>query len=98
MTIDKERLMKTVGDVTWFWGADFFIETNIGNFHWSDPDYNGDNTIRPFDGTIKDFCKKMNVSHGRDKGKKLISAYCGDKFTLVLPKNPQPEKSVAPSE
>lgn len=40
----------------WMWGNKFFLETlSKGNFIWSDPDYpGGDNTIRRFNGSLKD--------------------------------------------
>lgn len=79
----KEELIRTRGEFTWCWGQDFFIETPSGNFHWKDPDYQGDNTIRPFYGTLADFCKMCHVDFGRDKGKHLIGSYVGENFTLV---------------
>jgi hypothetical protein len=83
--ITKEKLLSTMSDFTWFWGQDWFIETELGNFHWKDPDYgNGDNTITKFDGTYKDFCTYLNIEYGRDKGKNLIPNRCGNNFTLIL--------------
>ena len=46
MTITKGDLLNLIGDFTWLWNDIFFIETEQGNFVWSDPEYNGDNTIR----------------------------------------------------
>jgi len=79
----KEELIRTRGEFTWCWSQDFFIETPLGNFHWKDPDYQGDNTIRPFYGTLADFCKMLHVDFGRAKGKHLIGSYVGENFTLV---------------
>lgn len=76
----KEKLCGMIGDFTWNFGNKFFIETAEGNFIWSDPDYNGDNTIRKFNGTLQDY---FGDSFGRDKGKHYISDYCGTEFTLV---------------
>lgn len=83
MTVNKETLLKTTGEFLWFWGYDWFIETEIGNFHWKDPDYNGDNTIRLFEGDYEAFRKTMNAPYGRGKGKHLIETYCGKDFELV---------------
>lgn len=76
----KEKLAGMVGEFTWDFGQNFFIETSEGNFVWSDPAYNGDNTIRPYNGTVEDY---FGNSFGRDKGKHYIGKYCGDQFTLV---------------
>lgn len=76
----KEKLMNMVGQFTWDFGQNFFIETSIGNFIWSDPDYYGDNTIKSFDGSIKDYFGK---GFGRRKGHHTISEYCGEDFEFV---------------
>jgi hypothetical protein len=78
--MNKEILKNLIGEFTWDFGQKFFIETAEGNFIYSDPDYNGDNTIRPYKGTLKEFFKG---SYGRDKGKHFIEAYCGSEFTYV---------------
>lgn len=81
MVVSKENLAEQLGNFTWDFGQCFFIETMFGNFVWSDPDYYGDNTIKPFDGTIQDYFGK---SFGRCKGSHIISSYCGEDFTLVV--------------
>ena len=81
--IDKETLINTIGEFGWSFGQEFFIETKFGNFVWSDPDYNGDNTIKKFDGDLKKFCRTIGISFVRDKGKHLIGKYCGTNFTLI---------------
>lgn len=83
--VTKEQLLGLVGDFTWFWGWDFFIVTSIGNFHWKNPNYQGDNTITSFNGDLEDFCKFMKMDYGRDKGFHEIERYCGDQFTLIVP-------------
>jgi hypothetical protein len=75
-----DNLLDREGDFTWDFGQNFFIETSIGNFIWSDPDYNGDNTIKPFKGTIQEY---FEPSYGRDKGKHIIRNYCGDDVKIV---------------
>lgn len=77
-----EDLLDQVGEFTYMWGHRFFVETSLGNFLWSDPDYDGDNSIRQFHGSYKDACKFLDVSFGRDKGKHVVRAYCGDKIKL----------------
>jgi hypothetical protein len=68
------------GDFTWDFGMHFFIETLKGNYIWSDPDYNGDNTIKRFNGEIYQY---FGRSYGRDKGKHTIRDYCGDKIKII---------------
>jgi hypothetical protein len=85
-------LLDQIGEFTWFFGDKFFIETSMGNFLWSDPDYNGDNTISSFNGSYKDACKHLRVPFGRDKGTKKIREYCGDQIKLGSEINPKQEK------
>jgi hypothetical protein len=81
--ITKEQLLCLVGEFTWMWGMHFFVETPIGNFVWSDPDYNGDNSFKKYDGSYKDYCKQCSLPYGRDKGSHLISDYCGCNISVV---------------
>lgn len=78
-TVSKEDLLSCYGDFTWGFGSLFLIETEHGVFVWSDPGYNGNNVIRPYDGRIKDFFNP----YGRMKGRHLVSRYCGDQFTFI---------------
>lgn len=73
--MNKEKLLDMIGDFTWNFASHFFIETNEGNFIWSDPDYYGDNTIIPYQGTVQDY---FGDSFGRCKGRHLIRLYCGE--------------------
>ena len=76
--------LDTLVHFTWFWNRDFFLETPVGNFLWSDPEYpGGNNTIVPCDMTYQDFCKKVNCEFGRDKGKRTIRQYCGDQVVIT---------------
>jgi hypothetical protein len=78
----------TYGAFTWMWNDVFFISTHNENneeenFIWSDPEYNGDNTIRAYSGSLQDYCAEHNISYGRGKGEHLISAYCGGNVVLL---------------
>lgn len=76
--------LDTVANFIWFWSHEFFLETDDGNFIWSDPDYpGGDNTIKPFDGSLKDFCNAGGPGYGRVKGRHTIRAYCGDQVKFI---------------
>jgi hypothetical protein len=81
--ITKDVLLDTMGEFTWLFGREFFIETDIGSFIWEDPDYGGDNTITPFFGGYKEYLTQTGQEFGRGKGRKLIRRYCGEDFTLV---------------
>lgn len=80
----KQTLLRQEGSFTWCWGYDWFIETKVGNFHWKDPSYNGDNTMTMFDGTFTSFCKKLKIPTGRDKGSHIVKDYCGEDFIMVV--------------
>lgn len=87
--ITKESLAPLIGEITWCWNHLYFIETSIGNFVWSDPNYlGGDNTIRPFNGTFNLFRKSCaNIPYGRDKGKHIIKDYCPNFEFVDVPFN-----------
>jgi hypothetical protein len=75
--------MSTLARFTWLWGEEFFLETENGNFIWSSPSYGGDNTIRPCDKSLEEYCQLMNLEFGRDKGQHEIEKYCGNKVRFV---------------
>ena len=82
--------LDTVADFTYCWGCTFFLETPEGSFIWSDPDYpEGNNTIIPFNGALKDFLINIIIQHGRRKGQYTIGAYCGEEVKLLLDKCPE---------
>ena len=74
--LNAKEVAELCGEFTWDFGQHFFIETEKGNFIWSDPDYGGDNTLTPFEGGIKNFF--TDDGYGRDKGTHIISDYCGN--------------------
>ncbi len=71
--------LDTVGEFVWDFGQRFHITTNVGCFEWSDPDYGGDNTIRP----CSDFATWIGDSFGRDKGTRRIGDKCGNQVKFV---------------
>jgi len=72
------KIFDTVGQFTWLWDDRFFIETkDHGNFIWSDPGYDGDNTIRKCSISYKQYLKENDIDFGRDKGPHIIAEYCG---------------------
>ena len=75
--------LDTVADFTWGFGCHFFLETEDGNFIWSDPEYQGDNTIKQFNGDYKEWCSKSNIPFGRDKGSHTIRGYCGENVKFL---------------
>jgi hypothetical protein len=81
--IESTRLLDIVGHFTWGFDCEFFIETSEGNFVWSDPSYDGDNTLKRFHGNYKDWCKQSNIPAGRDKGQHVLRTYCGDDVLVI---------------
>ncbi len=77
----KDEIGNLVGHFTWSFGCQFFIETDETNFTWNDPDYRGDGKLSIFNGSYSDWCTKIGIPYGRDKGRHLIKEYCKD-FTL----------------
>lgn len=73
----KEQFLNTVGMFTWSFNCTFHIDTELGNFVWSDPDYDGDNRIRPSI-SLKEWYELEHIPFGRDKGTHTIKEYCGD--------------------
>ena len=80
MQIPDNDLLKQYADFTWNFGMLFFVETSIGNFIWSDPDYGGDNSFRKTNQTINEF---FGSSFGRCKGKHKIENYCGSFISII---------------
>jgi hypothetical protein len=66
----------TVAHFTWSFGTEFFLETEDGNFVWSDPDCGGTNEIRSFKGSYGRWCKGLGIPYGRDKGTHTVGNYC----------------------
>jgi len=77
--------LDTVAAFLWCWNHIFFLETEEeGNFLWSDPDYSdGDNTIRPYGGTLKDYFFEAGIPCVRDKGRHCIVDYCGKDVKFI---------------
>jgi hypothetical protein len=78
----KEELLNILGHFTWGFSSEFFVETGVGNFIWSDPEYNGDNSFTPFEGSYKRWLRTINIPFGRDKGLHVIKKYCGSNIIL----------------
>lgn len=74
LTLDQ--IKNLTGDFAWDFGCYFFIETEVGNFIWSDPEYNGDGSIRPTDKTYIEYIRSSKIPFMRDKGTHKIGEYC----------------------
>ncbi len=69
--------LDTVANFVWGFGQEFLLIVKDKEFYvWSAPDYNGDNTIKPYNGNASDFTSPGFC--GRDKGIHSIGSYCGD--------------------
>ncbi len=73
----SKSVKQLLGNFIWMWDHRFFVETPEGNFIWSCPDYNGDNSLTPYEKEYADFCEEVGIDFGRDKGTHLIESYCG---------------------
>lgn len=74
--MDTNEILNTTGNFTWFWNDLYLIETTTGNFIWSDPEYGGDDTIKPYSGSLMNFCRHQEVPYGRDTGTHVIRKCC----------------------
>ena len=83
MQLTNEQVGNLWGEFTWDFGKRFFIETEAGNFVWSDPSYGGDNTMYEFTGTFQQWLGLQGLAYGRSKGNNYISNFCGNKFILI---------------
>ncbi len=75
--------LETVAEFLWCWDHIFFLETSEGNFIWSDPNYGGDNTIKPFNGTLNEYQEERDIGFVRQKGFHRIKEYCGEEVMFV---------------
>lgn len=73
--------LDSVGEFTWNFGSKFLIQVGIKYYVWSDPEYNGDNTIKPFEGNPANFTSEGFC--GRAKGTHSIRGYCGEEVKFV---------------
>ena len=65
------------GVFTFGWSEEFFVETNKGNFIFSDPGFGGDNTMRPFYGSIDGWVQGLPYA-AINKGRHVIKDFCGN--------------------
>lgn len=79
----REEILDTVGEFTWCFGRYFFVELPFGNYEWSNPDYDGDNTFKRFKGSWDDYLSANGIHSGRSKGSHKVSDYCGKDITLI---------------
>lgn len=86
--MDRKMFLEMDAEFSWNYGNEFFLETSIGNFTWSDPSYpGGTNEIRPFFGDLKKYLSTRNIPYLRDKGIHKISEYCGEDVELKFDLN-----------
>lgn len=87
MFIDKESFLKVSGRFTLCSGYNFFVETEVGNFHYKDSHHGGDNTLTVYNGTYDQFCSKVGSAGTSHPFKTTIETFCGPDFTLVISDN-----------
>jgi len=80
-----QKILDDTADFAWSYGQTFFVETKCnGNFVWSDPDYDGDNTLTKFNGNYGDWIKQIGIPFARCKGKHVVKHYCGEEVKIIL--------------
>ncbi len=84
MFVDKDSLLKVVGQFTLCSGYNFFVETEFGNFHYKDPHHGGDNSFTVYNGTCDQFCSKIGTNVKSPPFSASIFTFCGPDFTLVI--------------
>jgi len=61
---DRDQILDLVGEFTWDFSNEFFIETGEGNFVWD----NVTHVLRSFQGEYTDWLFAQGIPYGRDKG------------------------------
>jgi hypothetical protein len=80
----REEFINTSANFCWNFCSHFLVHTDIGDFIWDDPDYNGDNTFTYVGQmSVKQFCKDEDILYVRDKGTHIIKKYCGPDIKIV---------------
>lgn len=82
----KQRVLNAQGRFTWMFNHEFFVETkDFGNFVFSDPEYDGDGTLRATKQSYDAFDESRGQARfGRDKGEHMIRAFTGEAVTVIL--------------
>ena len=78
--------LDTLAQFIYGFGQDFLLEVKTENadvvyYVWNDPDYGGNNTIRPYYGKPEDFTSPGFC--GRDKGNHIVRNYCGENVIFI---------------
>lgn len=74
--------LDTVIEFTWGYGSRFLLGPINGFYwEWSDPQYDGNNSIKPYLGNPMNFTEKG--FSGRCKGVKRIGDYCGKDVKFI---------------
>lgn len=90
LKLEQDRLFQAEGNFIWMFGKEFFIETAVGNYVWSSPDYNGTNEIRKITVPLETYQKQKGIPFGRCKGRHRVGVYVGQDARLVDPARSQP--------
>lgn len=78
----RDELALKIGEITWFKGFVFFIETeDAGNYVWNDPALGGDNTMTPYSGSRTDFKHSKGMTTFKHEGVFPLGKKCPG-FTL----------------
>ncbi len=98
--VHTQKLRETDSAKIIYGGIDekFFLETQYGNYEWSSPKYiDGNNTIYPFNGSYKEWCKYVGVENGTIVGEHIIMDFCKD-VSILSQKEQKQETNSNPSK
>lgn len=74
----------TLAEFTWGFDEYYLLKVNIEGkikyFEWSDPEYNGDSTITPYEGDPLNYAAPGH--RGTYKGIHTIAGFCGPNVTF----------------
>lgn len=82
----RAELIDSRAEFTWNFGSEFYVATEMGrNFIWSDPNYQGDNSLIETTLSYAEWIDPQNQGlFGRDKGVHRIRDYCGLGVTVKV--------------
>ena len=83
--LTKEDLLTKRAEFVWMFDKFWFVEVigGNGNYVWSDPEYDGDNTFIHTNHDYQQFVKAKGYRVGRGLGRHFIKDYCGDEIIVI---------------
>lgn len=83
MNLISQSILDLEGHFYWGYRDEYFIETKKDNFVWSCPSQFGNNTIKRYNGSLKQWCRENEVPVTRNKGIHIIRHLTGDDVSIL---------------